>query len=142
MLNPLTPAEVVTAIGAAARDAARSEEPGNAFGRASLLSAYSGSRHLAVEIEHFDAERAVFAADVADAVQAAGLPALAPLATRLRGTSAAAPLGDLVCELLDALRADPAPGAATLRGAVQARLAHLADREVELLADAIEAGRG
>ncbi|MCW3011558.1 MAG: hypothetical protein JWO90_1962 [Solirubrobacterales bacterium] len=141
MLNPVTPAEVVVAIGHAARDGARSEDPGATFARGQLLSAYSATRHLATELSLFGPEVAAFAAEVARiAREGAGDDAapLLALAAVIAATEDAQRLGDPVCELLDLLRADGSPQAALVRAQVRAALARLGDREVELLADAIE----
>jgi len=140
MLDPLTPTEVVAAIGAAARAAARSTDPGDAFSRGQLASASSSARHLAVELESFAAERRALAATVADALEGHG--GHAALAERLRsagGDARAVPaLADTLCALLAELRADPLPEAAALRARVHAALRAMADREVDLLAAAIE----
>ena len=142
MFNPMTPAEVASAIGITARDAARADEPLGSFGRGQLMSAYSGSRHLAVEVSSFGAEIERFAAELARAFDGmeAGGETLAALATRLRDSSDPRGIGDLLCELLDGLRQQP-PSSHTrgLRGKIHASLRELCDREVELLADAIEA---
>ena len=53
MFNPLTPSEMVTAIGLAARTAARGEGELDEFDRGQLMSAYSATRHLAIEIDRF-----------------------------------------------------------------------------------------
>lgn len=139
MLDPLTPTEVVAAIGAAARAAARSEDPGDAFSRGQLRSASSSARHLAVELESFDAERRALAATVADALD--GHARHAAVARRLRGAGDARDvraLAGTLCALLAELRADPLPEAAALRAQVHTALRAMADREVDLLAAAIE----
>ena len=56
MFNPLTPSEMVSAIGLAARATARSESELDDFDRGQLMSAYSATRHLAIEIASFSAE--------------------------------------------------------------------------------------
>ncbi len=143
MFNPLAPAEVVTAMGKAAHAAARSEEEATAFSRVQLLSTYSASRHLAVELESFDAELRRFARTVAAAVRGrlAGLPdadGLEALADRLDERSDPQAVGALVGDLLAGLREADAPAAVALRTEVQRRLRELADREVDLLAAVIE----
>lgn len=149
MFNPLTPAEMTVAIGAAARAAARSEGPLGAFDRTQLLSAYSGARHIAVELAAFDAELRAFSRTVSDriAVAAEALGSRAPhpveqrlttLAGELREAADAGRVGELVCELLDLLREDPSEPLSRLRGEVQGSLREVCDREVESLADAIE----
>ena len=129
MFSPLTPADVVIAIGRATRDAARSSEPASDFSRGQLMSAYSASRHLGVELVSFAPELRSFAQELA-----ADLPAL----DRARS---AHEIGDLVAAALDDLRGDPSPHAAELRARLHTALRRLCDREVELLADVIEAPR-
>lgn len=146
MFNPLTPAEVVTAIGRTARDAARSDEPASEFSRGQLMSAYSASRHLAVELGSFEPELRQFAGAVAAAMRsrAAELDdagSFQVLASQLDVSSDPHAIGDAICELLSALRRDGRPDAAELRSEVHALLRRLADREVEILADVIEAPR-
>jgi hypothetical protein len=107
------------------------------------MSAYSASRHLAVEIESFEPELRSFAAAVAGRIRAkAGEMGngdrLHALADGLDATSDARAVGDAVCELLDGLRTDGAAAAVELRTDVRSLLRQLADREVELLADVIE----
>ena len=53
MFNQLTPSEVVTAIGATLRGAARGEGQASDFGRDQLMSAYSATRHLRVELVEY-----------------------------------------------------------------------------------------
>jgi len=141
MFNPMTPAEVASAIGITARDAARADEPLGSFGRGQLMSAYSGSRHLAVEVSSFGTEIQRFAVELAgafDGVEGGG-ETLAGVATRLRDSPDPRGVGDLLCELLDGLREQP-PSSQTraLRAKIHSSLRDLCDREVELLADAIE----
>jgi len=145
VFNPLTPAQVVTAMGEAAHVAARSEADATAFSRVQLLSTYSASRHLAVELESFDAERRAFARAVTAAVRdaAAGLPdadadALTGLAGQLEERSDGREVGELVSELLGRLREADGPAPNALRTTVHALLRALADREVDLLAESIE----
>ena len=139
MFNQLTPAEVVAAIGRAAREAARGEESSNDYGRGQLMSAYSISRHLAVEIEAYGPELRAFAAEVGTWARDFGpSDPIAPVAGALESALDANQIADAVCQLLERLRADGSERAADLRTRVRARLRELADREVELLADVIE----
>lgn len=141
MITPLTPAEMVGAIGEAARQAARSEAPLNDFQRSQLLSAYSGTRHLAVELESFPPAIAAFCnalADRIDAAPQAQLPELTAIASQLRLTADPQHAGEVVSALLNLLRAHPSPAAAAVRADVQGALRDLCDLEVELLADALE----
>jgi hypothetical protein len=138
MITPLTPAEVTAAIGRTARNVARSGEPLGEFERGQLMSAYSGSRHLAVELEAFGPEIERFCAGVAAAIDASELPEPRSAAGKLREIADPRLAGETVCALLDLLRAHPSPAAAGLREDVRASLRDLCDREVELLADVIE----
>jgi len=146
VFSPLTPAEVVTAVGRAARDAARSDEPASEFSRGQLMSAFSVSRHLGVEIATFGPELRSFADTVADALRASSGAlacgdALRATAGELADAADAHRIGNLVAGALDDLRADASPAATELRARLHAALRGLADREVELLADVIEAPR-
>lgn len=143
MFNPLTPAEVVTAIGVTARDAARSEAPAGEFERAQLLSAYSATRHLAAELVRYPAVFERFRLAVAERLRSAevGEEALADVVARtaatVEGETSVTAVGEAVSELLVELRARPSDPAARLRADLQGLLRSLADREVELLADAL-----
>jgi hypothetical protein len=138
MYPPLTPSEMVAAIGAAARVAARAEDPGGAFSRGQLRSAGSAARHLAVELASYAEERRAVAADVAGAVAASELAGREPYAGLARQLAGAPERADPLCDLLAALRADGVPAALALRDDVRAILARMADREVALLTAAIE----
>jgi hypothetical protein len=138
MITPLTPAEVIAAIGRTARDAARGDAPLSEFERAQLMSAYSGSRHLAVELESFGPEVERFCTRVATAIDASELAEARPAAAALRETADPRRAGEVVCGLLNLLRAHPSPAAVGLRADVRTSLRELCDREVDLLADAIE----
>lgn len=141
MFNQLTPTEIVVAIGATARQAARSEGPSSDFERDQLMSAYSATRHLAVELSSYGPELIRFAQTVAGAVDGARLSAGDPerdrIASELAAMTDAAAIGAAICELLDGLRQDDSPEAERLRSEIHASLRELADREVELLADAL-----
>ncbi|MFX7063735.1 hypothetical protein ABTH87_18940, partial [Acinetobacter baumannii] len=69
MFVPLTPAQMVSAIGATARQAARRQEPHDEFAQGQLKAAYSASRHLAIELDSFAPVLGEFAARVAAAAQ-------------------------------------------------------------------------
>jgi hypothetical protein len=145
MFNPLTPSEMVTAIGMAARTTARGDGELDEFDRGQLMSAYSATRHLAIEIESFRGELSARCAAIADAVDqacagdgAAEADALRALAARLRASLDARTAGDAIGELLELCREH---GLAALRGETRTQLRALCDAEVTLLADGIEAGR-
>lgn len=141
MFNPLTPAEVVAAVGSTARGIARGEETLSEYARGQLLSAYSCTRHIGVEIDRFDAEIRLFATDVCGWTRGAA-PAIrldvGPICAALQRTSDARAAGDLVSELLEGLRSDDSAVATELRCRIRSRLRRIAEREVELLAEVIE----
>jgi hypothetical protein len=147
MFAPLRPAEMVTAIGRAARTAGRAEGEPTEFERGQLMSAYSATRHLAVELDHFATERARLRDDVAAAVAvatatlAADDPAHAWLDGMPTTSDDERALGEDLCVLLDACRDHPGEPWATLHRVVRGQLRALCDREVSLLTEVIEAGR-
>jgi hypothetical protein len=142
VFSPLTPSEVVAAIGRAAREAASGSGPTSEFSRGQLMSAFSASRHLSVELACFPDELRGFTEQLAPALRdTAELDAhrqLVALAGELERASDAARIGDLVSEALALVRTDGAPTAGVLRRRIRAALRALSEREVELLADAIE----
>jgi hypothetical protein len=141
MFNPMTPSEMVAAIGTAARTTARGDGELDEFDRGQLMSAYSATRHLAIEIESFRGELSARCAAIADAVDSESggdADALGELAARLRGSPDARGAGDAIGELLDLCREH---GLSALRGEIRTQLRALCDAEVTLLADGIEAGR-
>lgn len=142
MFDQLSAPETVHAMGRTARAAAR----GGELATSQLMSTYSASRHLVVELTLFEDELRHFCTRVSAAVRAHSteLPSRATLeatAAGLEGSHDARHVGDAVASLLDLLRVDPAPAAAVLREEVRAALRDLADRQVELLADGVERRR-
>lgn len=141
MFNQLTPPELVTAIGVTLRDAARSDGSASDFQRDQLMSAYSATRHLAVELASFGPELERFRQAVLErlgAVDAGATSADLPaIAARLEADPSPGGVGGAVADLLAALRDDDGPAASGLRSEVQHLLRALADREVDLLADAL-----
>jgi hypothetical protein len=140
MFNQLTPAEVVSAIGVTARAAARTQGPTSDFERDQLMSAYSATRHLAVELSQYAPELRRFTDAVHASVRASDVTdrrdGLDEVAARLEQPDPYT-VGTTVCELLDVLRDDDSPAAQALRGEIHVSLRRLADREVDLLADAL-----
>jgi hypothetical protein len=138
----MTPSDMVSAVGRTAREAARSEAAASEFSRAQLMSAYSASRHLAVELAAFRSELELFGASMAAELRAApgvaGAADLSALASQLELTTDAQRAGDLMSRVLDGLRDDASPESATLRARIHTLLRKLSEREVELLAEAIE----
>jgi len=127
----MTPAEVVAGIGKVARAAARSEGSLSEFDHDQLLSAYSATRHLAVELSAYQAELRRFAAELAKI-------APPPWAERLlEGEPSSESLGLVVSELLGSVRADESPAARELQARVRSLVRGLADREVDLLAEGL-----
>src|ERR1700761_6626218 len=108
MFNPLTPSEMVSAIGLAARAAARSETELDDFDRGQLMSAYSATRHLAIEIASFAAELRDRCLAIADLAAGSGDPLLGELADSVRAASAdAAEAGEAIAVVLERCRAVP-----------------------------------
>jgi hypothetical protein len=138
----MSPSEIVSALGRTAREAARSEVAASEFSRAQLMSAYSASRHLAVELGAFAAEIEWFARAAARELRGArdgvGGVNVSGLASELELTTDAQRAGDLVSQVLDALRHDPSSESANLRVRLHTLLRQLSEREVELLSEAIE----
>jgi hypothetical protein len=141
VFNQLSPAEVVSAIGATLRSAARSEDQASAFERDQLMSAYSATRHLAVELSAYRPELDAFVSQIVELVHTNPIPGLGAdldrLAARLGGTPSAVEFGATVSELCETLANSSSRAAAALRCQVHAQLRSLADREVDLLADAL-----
>jgi hypothetical protein len=141
MFNQLTPAEVVTAIGATVRAAARSDTEASEFERDQLMSAYSATRHLAAELGTYEPELRAFTHAVLTQLRASDIPELGAelprLTTQLAETQAPAEVGKALCELFETLHRAASPQAEALRSEVHAHLRSLADREVDLLADAL-----
>jgi len=131
MWNPLTPAEVIAAIGPAARDAARAGDL-DPWMRGQLLSVYSGTRHLAAELGDVAPRVPEVARELAEAVRAGGLD---DLAGALAAQTDPRVLAELTCQALDRLRVDDPRRARPL---IQRALARAVALEIELLADAIE----
>lgn len=136
---------MVTAVGRAARDAARADDAASEFSRGQLMSAFSASRHLSVELAQFPPEVHAFAAAVslelegAESVSRAG--ELSAIARELASATDSDRVGDLVAAALDLIRDDPAPAARSLRTSLHRALRALSDREVALLAETIEGPR-
>jgi hypothetical protein len=139
LFNQMTPSDIVGAIGITARDAARSDDPAGDFARDQLLSAYSATRHLAVELSSYEPELSRFRTAAASRIRAAAAddPDLEPVAGELEADDDVAVLGAALADLLKRLRDDETPSAARLRSELRALLRELADREVDLLADAL-----
>jgi hypothetical protein len=141
MFNQLTPSEIVTAIGATVRGAARSDGQTSDFERDQLMSAYSATRHLAIELAAFEPELRSFTVTVAGLLDDVADPSLhtelAPSAEALEAAADARAVGDAVCDAMEILRARPDAAAEQLRTEIHVHLRALADREVALLADGL-----
>jgi hypothetical protein len=138
MFNQLAPSDIVGAIGVTARDAARGDDPGGEFARDQLLSAYSATRHLSVELTSYAPVWERFTSQAAERVRAAeGVDAgLEAVAASIAGGDVAV-VGAAIADLLAELRGRDTPGANALRSELHALLRELADREVTVLADAL-----
>ena len=129
MFNPLTPSEMVAAIGRAGRDAARTSGPLDEFERGQLKAAYSASRHLAVELSEFPPELDALCERVEGAAERAGVAV--DLTSRDPAT-----VGRAVAELLASTRGGD--DWTDLRGELHRALRDLCNREVTLLAAGLE----
>jgi hypothetical protein len=149
MFTPLTPAQLISAIGVSARDAARSQQPLDDFARGQLKSAYSASRHLAIVLESFGPPLRDFAAAVTASAQRTAAEAAAEedpaaieaLAARLARTQDAHAIGDTVCRMLELCRSRPGRPWSDLRADIRGSLRVLCDSEVAILAAGLEQGR-
>jgi hypothetical protein len=141
MFNQLTPADTVKAIGATTRRIARGGGATSEFDRDQLMSTYSATRHLAVELSSYEPElrrfRQRLAAQIREAQAEDPGGERAAIADRLEQAGDAAAVGSAVCDLLDRLRVDDSSQAKALRAQVHTSLRKLADTEVNLLADAL-----
>jgi hypothetical protein len=144
VFNPMSPSEVSLAIGEAARDAAAGSGSTSDFSRGQLMSAFSATRHLAVEIDAY----ADVAADTAREV-GRQLSDLAPRMTRedvfrrcaaeLASARDPRQVGRMLSEARDLLRSEPVDDLALAD--LHAALRRLVDEEVDLLAASIEPQR-
>ncbi|MCW2993092.1 MAG: hypothetical protein JWQ18_587 [Conexibacter sp.] len=147
MFNPIEPADMVVAIGRAARSAARSADgTQTAFDQAQLLSAYSASRHIAAELTRYgpplEAFREAILAQLRQAIAegapgVAGREELADVETALANGHAAIEVGAAVATLLEILRRADAPWCASLQTTVRQQLRALAEAEVDALASEV-----
>lgn len=137
MFNQLSPSDVVRAVGVTARDAARGGDVQSGFSRDQLMSAYSATRHLAAELSTYEPEWAHFRAALAARVREDADAGLGPFASRLEADGDVAAVAAATAELLERLRDDATPTGIALRADVRRLVRELADREVDLLADAL-----
>ena len=147
MWNPLTPAEVVGAMGGPAQVAGRSTQELTDWERGQLLSVYSATRHLAAELGAVEPHVPRIAAELAAALRTAppvmaDAAALGGCAARLDGETDPRALAGVACEALDLLRAAGTPEAAAVRAGVRTALKGAVELEVGALADAIEGPAG
>lgn len=134
MFNPLTPSQVMLAVGAVLKSAAST--PGHDdFSRSQLLSAYSVSRHLAAEQEAAAPLRRWFLAELDHLLERAGEPA-SRYTARVRECQENEEIGEIVSELLGELRSTEAsPQVRGLSAELRRVLRELCNREVAALAD-------
>lgn len=143
MFNQLTAPEVVTAIGETSRAIAREAEGElSDFERDQLMSAYSATRHLTVELTSYGPELRRFnealAAVLADDESSSGArEAVERLQQALRDDGSVASVGDALCDVLAVWRQDDSSSTRERHARVQVLLRELADREVELLAEGL-----
>jgi hypothetical protein len=138
MFNPLRPNEIVTGVGRTAQAAAASTGALDAFERGQLLSAYSATRHLAVELEYYSGAIESFTARLARELRAVPAGPLGDAARAIEHCHDGPSLGDALTELLSALRGRKDAEARRLRGLLHRELSELARIEVQLLAEHID----
>jgi len=134
MFNATTPEDLLGALGRVLRAAARADGPLDGFQRGQLLSASSIARNLAAEQAAARALLDGAVAEVGAALRAAPVDGAGAAAERLTGVRDGRELGAVLGDLLERLRADPAPAAARLRTQVHAAIRRLVDGEVAALA--------
>ncbi len=127
MFNPMSPSELILAIGRVLRAAADGDGPTDDYRRGQLLSAYSIARHLSAEEAARDRLVEWFQAEAAVALEAHPDTRAKILAAR-DGTE----IGELLADLLESLDADDE----ALHERLQPLFVGMADREVAALADA------
>lgn len=143
MWNPLSPSEVIAAMGSPVRDAARGEEPLDDWQSGQLLSVYSATRHLAAEVGAVEPHLGELTGELAAALRSAAEPpelvaSLSQLAEQLRDVGDSRQAAEIACRALDLVRAEGSATAETVREQIHVALAHAVELEVRLLADAIE----
>lgn len=141
MFNQLTASEVVTAIGVTVRGAARSEAQVSDFDRDQLMSAYSATRHLAVELAAYEPELRNFARSVSEEIRRAGGTStereLVIVADKIERSLDPGSIGEGLCQVCELLRDTPGAESAALLSRLHFHLRSLADREVDLLAEGL-----
>ena len=139
MFNQLAPSSVVRGIGATARAVARGDGALSEFDRDQLMSAYSATRHLAVELDRYEPEFARFCGAVLERLRSAGDDGglAAATAEKLSSDPSRPAVGDALCELLATLRDQDDPALVTLRTDLRAEIRRLADREVDVVAEGL-----
>lgn len=143
MFNQLTAPQIVTAIGEGTRSIARGTdgELGD-FERDQLMSMYSATRHLSVELTSYAPEMQRFQEALGAVIfNCEGSPearsAINRLQQAIRKDGDTASVADALCDLLAVWREEASPAAIEHRLEVQVLLRTLADREVELLAEGL-----
>jgi hypothetical protein len=129
MFNPMTPSELILAIGRVLRAAADEDGPGDDYRRGQLLSAYSIARHLSAEEAARDELVEWLRTEVAGGLEGDADPRARILAAR-DGTE----IGEVLVDVLDALGDSEADQA--VRRGLQQSFVEMADREVAALARA------
>jgi hypothetical protein len=129
MFNPMSPSELILAIGRVLRSAADGQGPTDDYRRGQLLSAYSIARHLSAEEAGRDELLQWFRGDVIAALEEQP-EARAKIESARGGTE----IGEVLVDLLDSLGDSEADQA--LHRRLLSLFADMADREVAALAAA------
>jgi hypothetical protein len=105
------------------------------------MSAYSATRHLSAELASYPPELRRFTESVAASLRASEDAALSkqlgPIVSRLESEPDLATLAGSICDALRTLREAHSAAGAALGAELRVHLRTLADREVDVLADAL-----
>jgi hypothetical protein len=139
MFNALRTETLIAGMGATMRAAAAAGGPVDDYGRGQLLSAYSVSRLLAVEVRAQAGLLEWLRGALLAALEPSSDPAAAPAAERIAAAADANAIGDALVDLFAELREDGRDS--ELRERLHAVLREMAARELAALAARPE-GRG
>lgn len=140
MFNPLTPSDMMLAVGRVLKETAGAGGPADEWRRGQLLSAYSVSRHLAAEVDAANELRSWFRASAAEIIRDGGLDGSLAGAVEAEGTRIAASdsnseIGESMCAVMRELREAGTPEAEAVAGNLRGLMREMCDREVLALAE-------
>ncbi len=142
MFNPLTPADVVLAIGRVTGKAARGKLGDSGFAQSQFFFADSTARHLSAEIDSYGPALRLFVSEVVGAAgDTEGRGAVSRLVADLSASEDAREIADATSALLAELRRSGSGESAQFRAFICSRMRWLADQEVDSLAKVVEDGK-